>query len=155
MKQILIVNSRLDSRFKPFLEKVFLAVQVGTVWEEYEDIGGKKSIADFRKQAAVADALFLVLSREAQTSFDAGNLSFFESGFSKAKDTLQILGKLLYLVVFPYLCVDLSLAEQLEYLAATAHLVFTLYSIHGKDFLPTLLFTDVIILIKNINIVLV
>jgi len=85
LKQILIVNSRLESRFKPFLEKVFLAVQVGTVWEEFENIGSKKTIMDFRKAAAAADALFLILSREAQASFDARNLGFFESGFSRGK----------------------------------------------------------------------
>ena len=79
------MNSRLESRFKPFLEKVFLAVQVGTVWEEFENIGSKKTIMDFRKAAAAADALFLILSREAQASFDARNLGFFESGFSRGK----------------------------------------------------------------------
>jgi hypothetical protein len=86
LKQILIVNSRAESRFKPFLEKVFLAVQVGTVWEEYENIGGKNPIGDFRKQAAASDALFLILSREAQTAFDARNLGFFESGFSRGRN---------------------------------------------------------------------
>jgi hypothetical protein len=51
--------------------------------------------------------------------------------------------------VFPYLCVDLSLSEQLEHLSAAAHLALALYRMAGKDFIPTNLYIDVMLMIKN------
>lgn len=71
-------------------------------------------------------------------------------GFSRAREALRTLGKLLHHVIFPYLCVDLTLAEQLEHLSAAAHLLLTLYSQGGKDFIPSLLFVDLMIMIKNV-----
>lgn len=56
----------------------------------------------------------------------------------------------MYHIVFPYLCVDLTLSEQLEHLSAAAHLLLVLYRKGGKEFFPTLLFTDLMILIKNV-----
>jgi hypothetical protein len=63
---------------------------------------------------------------------------------------LWILGKLLFHLVFPYLCVDLSLSEQIEHLSAAAHLALALYKLAGKDFIPTNLYIDVMIMIKNV-----
>ena len=47
-------------------------------------------------------------------------------GVLAAREALWILGKLLYHLIFPYLCVDLSLSEQIEHLSATAHLALAL-----------------------------
>jgi hypothetical protein len=58
-------------------------------------------------------------------------------GFLEAREALWILGKLLFHMVFPYLCVDLSLSEQIEHLSATAHLALILYRLAGKEFIPT------------------
>ncbi|KAF6764939.1 hypothetical protein DFP72DRAFT_839943 [Ephemerocybe angulata] len=44
---------------------------------------------------------------------------------------------------------DLSLSEQLEHLSAAAHLAFVLYKSAEKDFIPTLLYIDIILMIKN------
>lgn len=71
-------------------------------------------------------------------------------GFSAARDALRVLGKLFHHIVFPYLCVDLSLSEQLAHLSAAAHLALTLFSEARKSFLPTLLYTDIMIMIKNV-----
>lgn len=71
-------------------------------------------------------------------------------GFQKAREAVWILGKLLYHMVFPYLCVDLSLSEQIEHLSAAAHLALALYKSAGKDFIPTNLYIDLMIMIKNI-----
>lgn len=69
----------------------------------------------------------------------------------EARNSLRILGKLLYHTVFPYLCVDLSLSEQLEHLSAAAHLALILYRTSGgKAFIPTLLYADLMIMIKNV-----
>ncbi|KAK0184029.1 hypothetical protein F5146DRAFT_1106165 [Armillaria mellea] len=58
-------------------------------------------------------------------------------GFAHAWNTIQILGRLCKYVLFPYICIDLSLSEQLCYLSA------------AKDFFPTLLFGNIMITIKN------
>jgi len=49
-------------------------------------------------------------------------------GFQQAHEALWILGKLLFHLIYPFLCVNLSLSEQLEHLSAAAHLALTLYS---------------------------
>jgi hypothetical protein len=71
-------------------------------------------------------------------------------GFLEAREALWILGKLLYHMVFPYLCVDLSLSEQIEHLSAAAHLAIILYRLAGKNFIPTNLYIDIMIMIKNV-----
>ena len=47
------------------------------------------------------------------------------------------------------LCRPLSLSEQIEHLSATAHLAIILYRLAGKDFIPTNLYIDLMIMIKN------
>jgi hypothetical protein len=71
-------------------------------------------------------------------------------GFSTAREALWMLGKLLYHMAFPYLCVELSLSEQIEHLSAAAHLAITLYKLAGKDFIPMHLYIDLMIMIKNV-----
>lgn len=68
----------------------------------------------------------------------------------QTREALRILGKLLWHLLFPYICVDLTLSEQLEHLSAAAHLALTLYHQHGPKFLPTLLYVDIMIMVKNI-----
>jgi len=70
-------------------------------------------------------------------------------GFLEAREALWTLGKLLYHMVFPYLCVDLSLSEQIEHLSAAGHLALVLYRLAGKEFIPTNLYADLMIMIKN------
>ncbi|KAF8970227.1 hypothetical protein BDZ97DRAFT_1652701, partial [Flammula alnicola] len=70
--------------------------------------------------------------------------------FLAARHALCTLGKLLYHIIFPYLCTELSLSEQLEHLSAAAHLALVLYYDNGKDFMPTLLYQDLAIMIKNV-----
>lgn len=71
-------------------------------------------------------------------------------GALAAREALWTLGKLLFHLVFPYLCVDLSLSEQIEHLSAAAHLTLALYKLSGKDFIPTNLYIDIMIMIKNV-----
>jgi hypothetical protein len=70
-------------------------------------------------------------------------------GFAAAREAACIAGSLFYHLLFPYVCVDLTLSEQLEYLSAAAHLLLILYRDGGKDAIPTLLYTDVMLMIKN------
>ncbi|KAF6746501.1 hypothetical protein DFP72DRAFT_823118 [Ephemerocybe angulata] len=71
-------------------------------------------------------------------------------GFQRSREALRVLGRLLFHLVYAYLCVDLTLSEQLEHLSAAAHLAFVLYKTAGKSFIPTLLYIDIIIMIKNV-----
>ncbi|KAJ7761266.1 hypothetical protein DFH07DRAFT_957330 [Mycena maculata] len=70
-------------------------------------------------------------------------------GFIAARDAIRIIGSLFYHLIFPYICVDLTLYEQLEHLSAAAHLNLLLYRDGQREALPTLLFTDIMIMIKN------
>ncbi|KAJ7444180.1 hypothetical protein FB451DRAFT_1149358 [Mycena latifolia] len=70
-------------------------------------------------------------------------------GFRAARHALRLIGSLFYHLVFPYLCVDLTLSEQLEHLSAAAHIALLLYRDGQKRSLPTLLFTDIMIMVKN------
>ena len=63
MRQILLLNSRLDQRFKPFFEKVFSTVELGTVWMDYETITGAGDKAKFLDHAKNSSALFLMFSQ--------------------------------------------------------------------------------------------
>ncbi|KAJ7862813.1 hypothetical protein B0H14DRAFT_3610853 [Mycena olivaceomarginata] len=54
-------------------------------------------------------------------------------GFAAAREAARIIGSLFYHLLFPYVCVDLSLTEQLEHLSAAAHLLLILYRDGGKD----------------------
>lgn len=71
-------------------------------------------------------------------------------GYKAARDALRIIGALHFHFIFPYICVDLSLSEQLEHLSAAAHLALILYRDGGKSALPSQLYTDLMITIKNV-----
>jgi hypothetical protein len=71
-------------------------------------------------------------------------------GFTAAREALWILGKFFYHLIFSYLCVNLSLSEQLKHFSAAAHLALSLFKSAGKSFLTTELFINVMLMIKNI-----
>ncbi|KAF7371921.1 hypothetical protein MVEN_00049800 [Mycena venus] len=48
-------------------------------------------------------------------------------GFVSTREALHTLGTLFYHLIFPYICVDLTLSEQLEHLSAAAHLALNIY----------------------------
>jgi hypothetical protein len=77
---------------------------------------------------------------------DTGSQS---AGYCAARQALRILGKLFWYILYPYICVDLSLHEQLEYLSSAAFLALLLYRKSKQKFFPTLLYTDIMIMIKN------
>src|SRR5258708_39607938 len=63
-----------------------------------------------------------------------------------------ILGKICFNTVMPYLNIDLSLREQLEYLSTAAHICLVLFthdSAHTK-FMPSQLYGDIMIMIKDV-----
>ncbi|KAH8976414.1 hypothetical protein EDB86DRAFT_2840993 [Lactarius hatsudake] len=73
-------------------------------------------------------------------------------GCIKARDSLHLFGSMCSHFLMPYICVDLSIREQLEYLSYAAHLALVLY-VHEKacnDFIPTALYVDLIMMVKNV-----
>ncbi|KAE9404086.1 hypothetical protein BT96DRAFT_955688 [Gymnopus androsaceus JB14] len=79
------------------------------------------------------------------------------AGFAESCEAILIFGKLCRHLIYPYICVDLSLSKQLEHLSAAAHLAIGLY-VHegaGRKFLPNQLFLNIMIMIKNAYFVLV
>ena len=71
--------------------------------------------------------------------------------YIKSREALRTYGDLSYHLIFPYICVDLSLSEQLEHLSAAAHIVLALYVFDDARslFIPTPLFVDIGIMVKN------
>ena len=71
--------------------------------------------------------------------------------YIKACEALCIYGELSHHLMFPYICVELSLSEQLEHLSAAVHLILALYILDDawSDFIPTPLFIDISIMVKN------
>jgi len=71
--------------------------------------------------------------------------------YIKSHKALCTYGNLSYHLIFLYICIDLSLSEQLEHLSAAAHIVLALYVFDDARslFIPTLLFVDISIMVKN------
>jgi hypothetical protein len=72
--------------------------------------------------------------------------------YIQAREALHLYGQLCYHLIFPYICVELTLSEQLEHLSAAAHLVLALY-VHDNArswFIPNALFIDIGIMVKNV-----
>jgi len=71
--------------------------------------------------------------------------------YIKVCDALRIYGELSYHLIFPYICVELSLSEQLEHLSAAMHLILALYVLDDarSHLIPSSLFIDIGIMIKN------
>ncbi|KAH9005732.1 hypothetical protein EDB86DRAFT_2795608 [Lactarius hatsudake] len=73
-------------------------------------------------------------------------------GHIKAQDSLRLFSSMCSHFLMPYICIDLSIGEQLEYLSYVAHLALVLY-VHEKacnDFIPTALHVDLIMMVKNV-----
>ena len=87
MRQILILDSLADQRFKPFFEKVFFTVGVGTLWKNYEDVrSGKTPIEELKKEILASHAVFLILNSDVPILSKTQDWFFGESGFAGGKD---------------------------------------------------------------------
>ncbi|PBK91770.1 hypothetical protein ARMGADRAFT_1105242 [Armillaria gallica] len=70
-------------------------------------------------------------------------------GFASAQNAIRSLGQLCWYLLLPYICVDFSLSKQLQHLSAAAHRNLVLFCAAKKHFFPTLLYSDIMIMIKN------
>ncbi|KDR65073.1 hypothetical protein GALMADRAFT_162490 [Galerina marginata CBS 339.88] len=73
-------------------------------------------------------------------------------GFRANRFSLRILGSLFRHIVMPYICIDLSLTEQLTHLGAAAYILMAIWSDEkaGTKLMPTQLYVDIMIMIKNV-----
>ncbi|KAF8262083.1 hypothetical protein EI94DRAFT_1773276 [Lactarius quietus] len=73
-------------------------------------------------------------------------------GRINTRESLCLFGSMCHHFLMPYICVDLSMEDQLEYLSYAAHLALVLYA-HDKacnDFIPTALYVDLILMVKSV-----
>ncbi|KZV79477.1 hypothetical protein EXIGLDRAFT_661031, partial [Exidia glandulosa HHB12029] len=63
---------------------------------------------------------------------------------------LWLLGQIYYYLLSAYTEVRLSVREQLEYLSAVAHMVMELYRSDRQAFIPSQLYIDIMIMVKNV-----
>jgi hypothetical protein len=86
---------------------------------------------------------------------DVWNLPPLTSGAPgriEARESLRLFGSMCHHFLMPYICVDLTIEDQLEYLSYAAHLALVLY-VHEKacnNFIPTALYVDLIMMVKNV-----
>ena len=72
--------------------------------------------------------------------------------YINVRDTLRLYGKFSYHLIFPYICTELSLSEQLQHLSTAMHLGLALY-VHNDAkslFILNTLFVDIGIMVKNV-----
>ncbi|KAF7342721.1 hypothetical protein MSAN_02030000 [Mycena sanguinolenta] len=72
--------------------------------------------------------------------------------FIENRAAMRFLGSLFRHLIFPYICTSLSLMEQLRHLSAAAHLLLALTrkTDAGARFMPTQLYIDLMLMIKNV-----
>ncbi|KAF7336983.1 hypothetical protein MVEN_02134800 [Mycena venus] len=72
--------------------------------------------------------------------------------FIETQETLQMLGSFFRHLIFPYICTSLDLSDQLRHLSAAAHLLLALTckTNAGAHFMPTQLYIDLMLMIKNV-----
>ncbi|KAF9006383.1 hypothetical protein BDZ89DRAFT_1233208 [Hymenopellis radicata] len=71
--------------------------------------------------------------------------------FTAARKSLRTLGSLFRHILLPYVCIDLTLSEQLVHLSAAAHTVLALWIEDGVKtrLMPSQLYIDLMIMVKN------
>jgi hypothetical protein len=74
-----------------------------------------------------------------------------DPAFTLACQALNVYREFAQHLMLPYVCIDLSLEEQLVHLSAVAHLVFHLYRHNsaGIHFMPVQSYLNIILMIKN------
>ena len=73
-------------------------------------------------------------------------------GFNQAQNSFKILRELFQHILIPYICVNLSLSEQLVHLSTAAHLLLALFAEDNATtkLMPTQLYIDIMMMIKNV-----
>lgn len=84
-------------------------------------------------------------------SLPPANLDSSDQPYIEVRDALRLYGQFSYHLIFPYICMELSLSEQLGHLSTAVHLALALY-VHDDAkslFIPNALFVDIGIMVKN------
>ncbi|EIW81501.1 hypothetical protein CONPUDRAFT_55848, partial [Coniophora puteana RWD-64-598 SS2] len=129
-----------------------VVLQPGVVRTHLQDEGHSKSHVD---------SLFNVADKQDVTTAyqllrDIWDLPCAKDGsaaiYAQTRDALRTFGQFCRYLLLPYICIDLSLSEQLTYLSAAAHIALALFASPGggSRFLPVPLYVDIMIMIKNV-----
>ena len=72
-------------------------------------------------------------------------------GFTETREALRTLGKVFMNILLPYVCVELSLSEQLTLLSTAAHMLLAMAHEDnaGTKLMPSQLYIDLMIMVKN------
>lgn len=70
--------------------------------------------------------------------------------YHATRSKIKLFGECVAAFLEPYLMPSLSLTEQLCRLSKAAHIAFALYTLGGKKFIPTQLYTDLQLAVKNV-----
>ena len=72
-------------------------------------------------------------------------------GFTETREVLRTLGKVFMNILLPYVCVELSLSEQLTLLSTAAHMLLAMAHEDnaGTKLMPSQLYIDLMIMVKN------
>ncbi|KAJ8518445.1 hypothetical protein ONZ45_g4480 [Pleurotus djamor] len=86
-----------------------------------------------------------------QTVWDIPPSSSTDPVVVSTRCAINTIGRMFRHLTFPYICVDMSLSEQLTHLSSAAHLLFAmlLEDKAGAALMPYQLYTDIMIMIKN------
>lgn len=73
-------------------------------------------------------------------------------GFQTTRHSLIMMGSFYRHLLLPYICIDLSLSEQLIHLSSAAHLLMSLFADNKgtTKLMPTQLYLDIMMMIKNV-----
>ncbi len=79
-------------------------------------------------------------------------LAHSDPSFAQAWHALNLYGEFAWNLVLPYVCIDLTLDEQLVHLSTATHLAFACYwhNLAATSFMPSQSYTDIILMVKNV-----
>ncbi|KAG8913026.1 hypothetical protein FRC02_005698 [Tulasnella sp. 418] len=74
-----------------------------------------------------------------------------QPAFARCRRALNVLGRLFFNTLIPYIDVSLSISQQLQHLSAAAHLTLALYTHNSTatSAMPVQLYFDIMMMIKN------
>jgi hypothetical protein len=75
--------------------------------------------------------------------------STFNPSQMKTITALQLIGNLVHAMIEPFINPNLSLTEQMEYLAEYSHIALILYRRNGRSFMSSQLYADSQVMVKN------
>ena len=120
-----------------------LAERSGCLAERERLLGGAGEAAELCGAAELLGVPLTLLSLDSDASA--------QPGFTKTWEVLCTLGKVFMNILLPYVCIELSLSEQLTLLSTTTHMLLAMAHKDnaGTKLMPSQLYIDLMIMVKN------